>query len=454
MFAKCYVSWYRWLDYSKWFLTYTFSQPIISATITYTSVNGPNGTGTDIGQISINGGGNLTLSNPCGLNVNGNILTCNLPGTTNNPYGDVSITVSSTCPFTTITLDNIGGQSGWVQGDACNFLWTPACAVNPPNLTTTSLSNSCPSNTVDLSSISATNQSSCYSLTWHTGTPATNTNVFTSLNNIGAGTYYASFFNQAANCYSSTSPLVVTINPCGPIFDPISPLCLNSNPSMLPTTSNNGMAGTWSPSVINTSVPGVFTYVFTAINGQTASLNVTILSAGDTSCCQNYLTTGNSVGTPISVERHNWIKATNIFTTGSGVGASIYHAGNFVELNPGFQTQSSSKFVAYIQDCSGSYVYKNSNSNTTSNSIDSIRDVKEALTINPNPSNSSIEILLNNNSFDKIEIVSIDGKKVYESAIESSNKLQVDVSNYANGLYIVTVTASDGQQFSKKLIKN
>ncbi len=155
-------------------------------------------------------------------------------------------------------------------------------------------------------------------------------------------------------------------------------------------------------------------------------------------------------------ERSDWIRASNVIGFGDNAyqNGVVYHAGNFVDLTPGFDAILSSQFEAYPEGCSGIYVYKNSNSNTTSNSIDSIRDVKETLTINPNPSNSSIEILLNNNSFDKIEIVSIDGKKVYESAIESSNKLQVDVSNFANGLYIVTVTVSEGQQFSKKLIKN
>jgi len=42
--------------------------------------------------------------------------------------------------------------------------------------------------------------------------------------------------------------------------------CLNSTPFLLPTTSSNGIAGSWSPSVINTSVYGSQIYTFTPNN--------------------------------------------------------------------------------------------------------------------------------------------------------------------------------------------
>lgn len=110
-------------------IVYTFSQPIASATISYCWANGPNGSGTDIGQIDVNGGGNMTLNNVCGANVSGNILTCNIVGGVgnNNPIGNVTLNVSSDVCFTTITLTNIGGQSGWVQGNPCNFVLDTIC---------------------------------------------------------------------------------------------------------------------------------------------------------------------------------------------------------------------------------------------------------------------------------------------------------------------------------------
>jgi gliding motility-associated-like protein len=57
-----------------------------------------------------------------------------------------------------------------------------------------------------------------------------------------------------------------------PEFDPIDPLCFNSEPPALPGTSNNGITGTWTPAVIVTSVAGTTTYTFTPDPGQCAGL--------------------------------------------------------------------------------------------------------------------------------------------------------------------------------------
>jgi hypothetical protein len=106
---------------STGFVRYTFSQAITCATVTYSAVNG----GADIGKITVNGGGTVSLSNACGASISGNTLTCNL-----NSYGNVTVKVSSTSPFTTITLTNTGGSSGWVQGNPCNFILNN-CEIPP-----------------------------------------------------------------------------------------------------------------------------------------------------------------------------------------------------------------------------------------------------------------------------------------------------------------------------------
>lgn len=97
---------------SNGFITYTFSQPITSAKVTYAIVDP-----VDVGAISINAPG-IQLSEPCGLTINNNIVSCNF----SYGYGDVSLRVSSNTPFTTITLTNIGGSAGWVTGNPCNFI--------------------------------------------------------------------------------------------------------------------------------------------------------------------------------------------------------------------------------------------------------------------------------------------------------------------------------------------
>lgn len=62
-----------------------------------------------------------------------------------------------------------------------------------------------------------------------------------------------------------------------PIFTPVAPFCSGSTPPSLPTMSNNGVSGTWSPAVINNTASGVYTFTPTAGQcGKTITMNVTV----------------------------------------------------------------------------------------------------------------------------------------------------------------------------------
>ena len=163
-------------------------------------------------------------------------------------------------------------------------------------------------------------------------------------------------------------------------------------------------------------------------------------------------------------ERGDWIKAANIVSVGDNVLSNgvVYHAANYVELNPGFEAVEGSQFVAYPEGCSNNYTYKmpTQNSNVTGNpsSISTensnlIKVVKDFAII-PNPSSSTIEIVMNGAKFSKISIATIDGKIVDEQNVEKTDRTQVDVSRYANGIYIINVTSDNGQLLTQKLLKN
>ena len=65
-----------------------------------------------------------------------------------------------------------------------------------------------------------------------------------------------------------------------PTFNPIGPLCQNSTTTVLPPTSKEGIAGTWNPASINTSVIGTSVYQFTPSAGTCStpvSLSITIV---------------------------------------------------------------------------------------------------------------------------------------------------------------------------------
>ena len=54
----------------------------------------------------------------------------------------------------------------------------------------------------------------------------------------------------------------------------------------------------------------------------------------------------------------------------------------------------------------------------------------------------------------EVSISTIEGKIVNERNIEKTDKTLIDVSSYANGIYIINVTSENGQVYTNKLIKN
>ena len=163
-------------------------------------------------------------------------------------------------------------------------------------------------------------------------------------------------------------------------------------------------------------------------------------------------------------ERSDWIKAANIVSVGDNALSNgvVYHAANYVELNPGFEAVLGAQFSAYPEGCSANYTYKAqvpttiprssdiSNGDETINLIKVLRD----FAIVPNPSSSTIEVIMNDAKFNRVTISTIDGKIVNERNIEKTDKTLIDVSSYDNGIYIINVTSENGQVYTKKLIKN
>jgi len=67
-------------------------------------------------------------------------------------------------------------------------------------------------------------------------------------------------------CTASSGTHQITVNPLiEPTFSPVAPICSGDSLSDLPTTSNNGINGTWSPALDNTSTT---TYTFTPNLGE------------------------------------------------------------------------------------------------------------------------------------------------------------------------------------------
>lgn len=78
---------------------------------------------------------------------------------------------------------------------------------------------------------------------------------------------YSNFDLLVNGCITELNTGVILSNPVvTPTFSPIPPFCAGTTPPILPTTSNNGISGTWSPSVVSNTASG--TYTFTPAAGQ------------------------------------------------------------------------------------------------------------------------------------------------------------------------------------------
>jgi len=169
--------------------------------------------------------------------------------------------------------------------------------------------------------------------------------------------------------------------------------------------------------------------------------------------CIRTLTTSNQITASLNQERNNWIIASNeIINSTTRV---VYHAGDFVELIPGFETSDNSQFSAYIEGCSNDFQYRPATSKQSKDIVTTtqLNQSLKNITIYPNPSSNTIEIK-SNNEFTKVTIVSLEGRIVYDKENDKTNSLQVDVSSFANGVYIVNVVEENGKLVSQKLIKN
>ncbi len=248
----------------------------------------------------------------------------------------------------------------------------------------------------------------------------------------------------------------------------IDDICLDDTTTNLPTTIGNNISGTWNPEIINTSAIGTTTYTFTPDNGQAIQCPIT-MDVTIVDCCLPDLTSNIIISTMVQEERDIWIRSTDNITFSDGIlgNGVVYHAGDFIELNPednlgnlGFEAVFGSQFSAYIEGCSGNYVYR-----LGETEMDTSKDV-------PRPKNSSriinkpsyfdiilddfgenIKIPITDYELEYVELFSIQGKLLYSGAMDKNKVTIIPVEAFDSGVYIVKVTSAHGKAFSEKFIK-
>jgi gliding motility-associated-like protein len=118
--------------------------------------------------------------------------------------------------------------------------------------------------------------------------------------------------------------VTVTVTPgTTPTFNAVNPICSGTTLTALPTTSNNGITGTWSPALNNTATT---IYTFTPTTGQCASiatLTITVNAPSDFTIsedCDGVSYTLNAVQINASSSLYAWFDAAG---TQIGTGSSV-----------------------------------------------------------------------------------------------------------------------------------
>src|SRR5207247_2662255 len=96
------------------------------------------------------------------------------------------------------------------------------------------------------------------------------------INTSTTGTTTYTFTPTAGQCGAIAAMDIVITNQIIPVFTAIAPICSGATLAALPTTSNNGITGVWTPALDNTATT---TYTFTPSAGQcatTTTLTITV----------------------------------------------------------------------------------------------------------------------------------------------------------------------------------
>ena len=84
-------------------------------------------------------------------------------------------------------------------------------------------------------------------------------------------------FTPTPGLCATTATLTINVNAITPVFSTTTSICENSTAPILPTTSSNGIMGSWNPIIVSNTVSG--NYIFTPDGGQcatTTSLTISV----------------------------------------------------------------------------------------------------------------------------------------------------------------------------------
>lgn len=177
-----------------------------------------------------------------------------------------------------------------------------------------------------------------------------------------------------------------------------------------------------------------------------------------TAQCSTNKTLATGVFSTSLTQSTTWIKTlvnalpsqTTIMSSTAVIKLDADPINGYVELNPGVLAfPTSGFFVAQALDGCGT---------ASPSKISQIKDTKnndDLLTvIYPNPTNNSLNILINKEQIYSLYLTSMDGRELMRTSIKNVNEYKINVIDLPTGVYFVNIITTEGKTFKYKFIKN
>jgi len=256
----------------------------------------------------------------------------------------------------------------------------------------------------------------------------------TAINTAIPGTFTYDFTPNAGQC-ASVASLTVTIDDLvTPTFSSVGPYCQNDNAQILPSTSLNGVSGSWS-SQVNTAQIGTNSYTFTPASGSCATnavINVTVNAYPSNQVSQ----TGITLTALATNAGYQWVDCNNSNTPISGA------------VNQSFTPST----------ITGSYAVIVSNGSCSSTSECFLIDqttIDELLNANisvyPNPTEDEVKVTWSNIEITTASLYDAAGKLIWYIEVYG-NSIAVPFMDCSEGIYFVKFNTTNGELF-RKIVK-
>lgn len=228
-----------------------------------------------------------------------------------------------------------------------------------------------------------------------------------------------------------------------PIFNQVAPICQGATLEPLPTTSIDGIVGTWSPEVSNTETT---TYTFTPNNGQEAtsvSMTIVVLPlANPQPFCDNsnfYLTIDWAVVPG----------ATSYAYSYSINGGAVQSGTTSISNLPLFSVQTNATVVFTLTNIVGVPCFQPITITCGDLATPSFSEL--AFDFSPNPVVDKLKVSCAK-PLTYIEVYNELGQKLY-STIHNEKEVFLDMSSFQSGIYLVKAH-TDNASKSFKVLKN